>query len=683
MSRVVAGNAQALASKGQQASRGSAYRPEIQGLRSLAVLMVVTYHVWFGRVSGGVDVFLLISAFLMTLQFTGRHQRREPLALVAHWLNLFRRLLPASVTVIVATLAASYLFLPRNRWLDVIQHGWASLFYWENRLLQEQAVNYYANNHGLASPLQHYWSLSIQGQVFILWPVIFVLAAWAAAWLKLAYRPLLACIFAVIFAGSLAYSTDFTASNQAQSYFDTGARLWEFALGTLVALLLPGLRLPRRARILMGWVGLAAMLTCGIFLNVGAAFPGTAALWPTLAAALVIAAGQTNSAAGVDRLLSSGPLVKLGSLSYALYLWHWPVLVIALAWSGKEHAGWLSGSAIILASLILAQLTTRMIDKPWREWKWLDAKRHRTALAVILAVAVAGAPLLFWRHHILQGSTIASIGLDDPRYPGALALSADYEPTQHDRFQPVPKLEVIAEEWPVFPEQCIGAGENASICTNGVEGGTRHIVVMGNSHSFVLNTPILMLAEKRNWRVTSITKGFCPLTNEPGPGITEDCLEFNWQGMELVRDLKPDVVVTTSTRTDADPDIPDVLEDAWINAATKLNEAGIPVIGVRDTPRMPQHVPACLEENRQETGPCNGSHAENFRPVPATEEVDAHLPDTRFLDFTRYFCSDGICPAVIGNVIVYKDEHHVTRSFLMTLAPFFEQEFLAVTGWEG
>lgn len=643
--------------------------------------MVVTYHVWFGRVSGGVDVFLLISAFLMTLQFTGRHERREPFALLKHWLHLFRRLFPAAVTVIVATLAASYLVLPRTRWLDIIEQGWASLFYSKNRLLQKQGVDYYANDHSLASPLQHFWSLSIQGQVFILWPLIFVLAAWAAHRFRLSFRRLLFYVFFAVFLGSLAYSIHLTATNQVQAYFDTGARLWEFALGTLVALLLPSLRLPRLTRIVVGWVGLIAMLACGILLDVQAAFPGIAALWPTLAAALIIAAGQTQSVAGVDRFLSSKPLVKLGEMSYALYLWHWPVLVIALAWSGKEHAGWLSGTVIILVSLILAHFTTRFIETPWREWKWPEVKRRRAVLAVMLVVSVAAVPLALWRYQIMQSSSISSIGLDDPRYPGARAASENYRLTPDPRARPVPKLEVIAGEWPDFPEPCRGGGENVNVCTNGITAGTKHIVILGSSHAHVLNTPILMMAEKYNWGVTSLTKGFCPLTTETGPAITDECRGFNEENIQRVLDTKPDLVVTISTRTNADPTVAETLDDAWVNEVRKLNEAGIPVVGVRDTPRMPGHVPTCLEQNPKDPGSCGGRLAENFSAVSPTEAVAAHLPDTHFLDFTRYFCPDESCPAIIGNVVVYKDDNHVTRSYMLTLAPFIEREFLAATGW--
>ena len=672
--------ASAPAAERRKVSRKSSFRPEIQGLRSLAVLMVVTYHVWFGRVSGGVDVFLFISAFLMTLQFIGRQARREPFALFKHWLHLFRRLLPAAVTVIVATLAASCLVLPRTRWLDLIAQGWAALSYTENRLLQEQAVDYYANDHSLASPLQHFWSLSIQGQVFILWPLIFLGAAWTARRYRLSYRPLLAYVFFALFVGSLGYSIYFTVTNQVQAYFDTGARLWEFALGTLLALVLPGLRLPRTARILMGWTGVLAMLACGIVLDVQGAFPGVAALWPTLAAALVIAAGQTESPAGVDRILSSRPLVKLGDISYALYLWHWPLLVLALAWSGKEHAGWLSGSLIILAALVLAYLTTRYVETPWRQWKWPEVRKRRAVLAIALVVAVAAAPLAFWRHQITKASSISALGLGDARYPGARAISESLTPDPDVEL--VPKPEVIAEEWPVFPEPCGGEGENVNICTNGITDGTKDIVIIGSSHAHVLNTPLLSMAEKYHWNVTSMTKGFCPMTDEMDAGITQECLDFNADTMQQVLDRKPDLVLTTSTHTSGDPAVPEVLEESWIREAQRLNDAGIPVLGVRDTPRMPQPVPECVAANPASLQVCGNSLASVFSPRTPTDAVGERLPDTRFMDLTKYYCPDDFCPAVIGNVIVYKDNNHVTRSYMMTLAPYFEKEFLAATGWK-
>ena len=148
--------------------------------------MVVTYHVWLGRVSGGVDIFLLISAFLLTLSFVRKVEAGTSLNLLRHWLHLFKRLLPAAVVVILGVLAGTWLILPQSRWPAVLDQAWASLLYRQNWLLADTAVDYYAQDHAGASPLQHFWSLSIQGQVFILWPLVF--AGSAVVWRLLRRR---------------------------------------------------------------------------------------------------------------------------------------------------------------------------------------------------------------------------------------------------------------------------------------------------------------------------------------------------------------------------------------------------------------------------------------------------------------------------------------------------------------
>ncbi|WP_425524462.1 acyltransferase family protein, partial [Paenarthrobacter nicotinovorans] len=357
------------------------FRPEVQGLRALAVLMVAAYHIWLGRVSGGVDVFLLISAFLLTLSFTRKLEAGSPLKLLRHWLHVFKRLLPAVVVVLLGVLLATWAFIPQSRWPDVLAEAWASLFYRQNWQLADNAVDYYAQDHSGASPLQHFWSLSVQGQVFVLWPLVFAAVALLQPSLArllpkgrtLSHRSLLFFAFGAVFLASLVFSIDQTANNQEYAYFDTRARLWEFALGSLLALALPYLKPGRRLRVFLGWAGISAMLACGLVLTVDRSFPGFIALWPTLAAAAVIVAGQSGSRFGVDRLLSSRPLVLVGNNSYALYLWHWPVLVFFLLVSGTTAPSLLQGLGIMAASMLLAIGTTRFVEAPMRRWQGPDA----------------------------------------------------------------------------------------------------------------------------------------------------------------------------------------------------------------------------------------------------------------------------------------------------------------------
>lgn len=658
------------------------FLPEVQGLRALAVLMVVTYHVWFGRISGGVDIFLLVSAFLLTGQFTRKLEAGRPLELLKYWLHLFKRLLPMIAVTLVATLGATRLFLPETRWDAIFGQTWASLFYYQNWFLASESVDYYAAQHSVASPLQHFWSLSIQGQIFILWPLIFALAAICAKAGRLRIRPLLILMFGTVFAVSLVFSISTTASNQTFAYFDTGARLWEFALGSLLALALPYLKFGRQARIFLGWLGVVAMLSCGIILQVGQQFPGYMALWPTLAAACIIVAGQTDSRAGVDRFLSWKPLVRLGDSSYALYLFHWPVLVVYLVASGNSQAGLLAGLAIILGSIVAASLATRYIDAPLRRNKWVEAKPARALAVIATCGALVAVPLTGWqvRVHLKEQAILAQA---DRNNPGAASL----EPGFLDQAEPdapvLPTTTSMPDDWPVFEGgSCKSDGkELLNICDNGITDGAKSLVVLGSSHAHVLNTPVLEMAKTNDWSVKSITKGFCPLGDDVSTGITESCAEFNKATMAEVLEMKPDLVVTTSTRTNVLWEEPEVLDRSWVQAVHTLNDAGIEVVAVRDTPRIPQNVPECLEATPTDYTGCGAKRVDLFSDVSPAAEVADSLPDTKFLDLTDYFCDDTTCPAIIGNAIVYKDDNHVTRTYMETLTPMFEQAFAQATGW--
>lgn len=397
------------------------FRPEVQGLRALAVLMVATYHIWLGRVSGGVDVFLLISAFLLTLSFTRKLEGGRPLRLLQHWLHVFKRLLPAVVVVLLGVLTATWAFVPQSRWPDVLAEAWASLLYRQNWQLADSAVDYYAQNHSGASPLQHFWSLSIQGQVFILWPLIFAAVALLQPFLAkvlpgrkaVGHRSLLLMAFGAVFVASLVYSIDQTANNQSYAYFDTRTRLWEFALGSLLALALPYLKPGRKLRVVLGWGGLAAMLSCGLVLTVDRSFPGFVALWPTLAAAAVIVAGQSGSRIGADRFLASRPLVMVGDNSYALYLWHWPVLVFFLLVTETATPNLLQGLAIMAVSMILAVATTRFVERPMRRWEWPNVRSWRAAVVIASCGALLALPVTAW-----QGA-ISAEGRRSPTSPWA------------------------------------------------------------------------------------------------------------------------------------------------------------------------------------------------------------------------------------------------------------------------
>ncbi|MFC4556043.1 acyltransferase family protein [Georgenia faecalis] len=656
------------------------FRPELEGLRALAVLMVVVYHVWLDRVSGGVDIFLMISAFLLTLSFVRRVESGRPLDLGRHWLHRFKRLLPAAAVTILGTLGATWLLLPASRWTEIIDQAWASLLYVQNWLLASRSVDYYAAEHATSSPLQHFWSLSIQGQVFLLWPLVLAGGAWLASRSGLRYRSVLWVAFGAVFAGSLAFSVHSTATHQAFAYFDSRARLWEFAVGSLLALALPHLRLARSLRVALGWLGLAAMLACGLLVPVDRAFPGAVALWPILAAALVMVAGQTGSRAGADRVLSCAPLVRVGRLSYALYLVHWPILVIVLAVSGEDRPGFLVGLAIIAVSLAAAWLVTHGVESPLRRARWTEARRWRMALVVVACLAVVAVPLA-GAQGVLQARAEAQQQATAADHPGATALREGY--TGAPEGPAIPLATELRSQWVSLGTPCAGDyAPRADVLVAGcgqtapLADPERLVVVVGDSHAEQWMGALVPVAEQEGWQLVSVLEGGCAFGSPDDPAQPEHCREWLDAALAYVLDLAPDAVFTMATA--AAPDSPDErLVHGYAAVAAALTDAGIEVIGVRDNPRFTFDMYACVEDAGAEQ--CAVPLDQALAPVnPA---ADLGLDGFHAIDLTDRLCPEGTCQPVIGNVHVYLDHNHLTADYAATMAPDLRERLLASTGW--
>lgn len=664
----------------------STFRPEVQGLRALAVLMVVTYHIWFGRVSGGVDVFLLISAFLLTLSFIRKAEGGRAFQLGKYWLHQFKRLLPPVVVVLLGTLTATALFVPQSRWTEILSQSWASLLYFQNWLLAAESVDYYAADHSTASPLQHFWSLSIQGQVFILWPLLLAGAALLAKAFRLRFRAVVLWIFGVVFLASLSFSIVETYGNQAHAYFDTRTRLWEFAFGTLLALALPYLKLPRGLRVVAGWLGLATMLSVGFLLDVQGQFPGYVALMPLLAASLVIVAGQTGSRIGADRFLSWKPLMRLGDMSYALYLWHWPVLVIYLIWRDRQEVGPVGGTAIIGLSLVLAYLTTRLVERPLRSSAWVNRNSARAAVVIGLCVALVAAPVAGWQYGLkVQAEKLEAEAVRDN--PGARALLADFTDLSDPDAQPIPLLSSLSKEWGVLETDCsdleiqpsdpvLMESCNASVPPAAPE---KTILVIGDSHAEQWLGVLEPMAEEHNYQVVSLLLGACSFgasSDSRGAG----CNDFNAAALEYALELKPDAVFTVATA--AHPvNALDTPVDGLPEASAALQQAGITVVGVRDNPRYAFNMISCAEANGLDSEACTADVSEKLSDPRDIASFFAAVPGVELMDMTDVICPNGTCGPVVGNVYVYMDDNHLTTTYTSSMLEQFEQRFHAAVNW--
>lgn len=645
----------------RRATRASAghppgFRPELHGLRAVAVVLVVVYHVWFARVSGGVDVFFVLTGFLL-VERLARAAATGPLPLARMWARNAARLLPATAVVLLGTLAIAGFVLPAGRLPQTLHEVVASLLFVENWQLAADAVDYEARSN-TSSVVQHFWSLSIQGQVLVLFPLLVALVATAGRGPRLRVR--LAVTLGALSTASLAFSVTLTATDQPLAYFHTLTRLWEFGLGGLLALVITRIDLPAAVRGVLGWTGLVGLVACGAVLQVGAVFPGYAALWPTTCAVLVLVAGTTDLRWGADRWLATRPVAHLGDLSYCLYLWHWPLLMFVLVASGAPRAGLVDGLAVVGASLALAALTHHLVER---------RGGARLATAGLVAVLVAATS---W-YGVLAASATAP-GVHDERHPGALALTGAPVPEAPR----LPNDASIYQDW-VHTEiwDCTPLISADSICTQPFEGAPeRRVVVIGDSHAQQFIGALIPLSEPNGWQLSAMLKGACPLTADAGE---ISCAEWNEASLAAIERMQPDLVVTIGThnvRAGLTEEIPPGFVTQW----DRLDRLGIPVLAVRDNPRFDHHPPDCLQLRGREDPTCGIARDAVYSPEPPWTRV-ALPANVTVLDTADLLCGPELCPAETGNVLVYMDDNHLTGTYAATMAPLVRQRLHDTLGW--
>ncbi len=652
----------------RQPSDGSRFRPEIEGLRAIASLLVVIYHVWIGRVSGGVDVFFALTGFLAAGQLV-RAAERGGIDLVTQWGRTLRRLVPPAAVVLVGTMIASLVLLPESRWPQAIREVVASAFFVENWRLAADAVDYYAS-HNTASVVQHFWSLSIQGQFAIVFPVVIVVATLVARRAGVAARPAVAGLLLAITTLSLAWSILSTAHDQTYAYFDALARIWEFTLGGLLALNLHRLRLPDWAGVALGWAGLLGLALCGTMLDVEGGFPGYLALWPVLCAVAVIVAGDTAHRFGSARWLSSRPMQYLGSISFPLYLWHWPVLLLAQAADHREEPGPVLGLAVVLTSLALAAATRHIVEDPLLRRARRASGRlvdHRLAVVALVPVLVL---VLAW-HAVIAARTTPSGVVGDTDHPGAMALQAGFVDRGSPDADVIPPAVSAYEDWVEYENDCTALPAQPALerCTyvSAPDPNARTIVVVGDSHMQQFLPAVAPIARERGWRVDTLIRPGCPLSTTSESNVGEaGCVMWNQEALAALAETRPALVVAQAThnvrpgRTEATP--PGMVE-AW----GRLADAGVPVMAVRDNPRFDYAPPSCVDNYGRHAPECDVPRNEVY---PSTPPVPAGIPSTvSVLDLADSLCLPTVCPPEIGRVTVYLDDNHLTATFTASLAP--------------
>jgi peptidoglycan/LPS O-acetylase OafA/YrhL len=697
-------------------ARASAfYRHDLDGLRGIAIALVAVFHVWFGRVSGGVDVFLALSGFF----FGGRLLRAAltpgvSLRPVPEVTRLVRRLLPALVVVLAASAVLTILIQPETRWETFADQSLASLGYFQNWELANTASNYLRAGEAV-SPLQHIWSMSVQGQFYIaflalIFSFAYLLRRRFGKHLRLAFVALLSSLTIA----SFVYAVFAHNADQTTAYYNSFARAWELLLGALVGAVVPFVRWPMWLRTTVAVVALAAILSCGALIDGVKEFPGPLALVPVGATMLFILSAANrqvdpNTADRLpapNRLLATAPFVSLGAMAYSLYLWHWPLLIFWLSYTGRPRVNFLEGAIVLLVSAALAWLTTRYVENPLR-YKTspsvartpavpLRVRLRRPTIVLGSTVALLGVALtatsFTWREHVTvqraNGKELPNLSIRD--YPGAMAL------LNHAKVPKLPMRPTVLEAKGDLPETttdgCISDFDNSDVinCTFGDKAATRTIALAGGSHAEHWITALDQLGQLHHFKVVTYMKMGCPLTTEDVPLVMGDnrpypgCRVWNNRVMPKLIADRPDFVFTTSTRPwNIKPG--DVMPSTYIGIWQALSDNNIPILAMRDTPWMARngepYFPAdCLASGGNAIS-CGIKRSDVLSEHNQTLDFVVQFPLLKPLDMSDAVCRKDICRAVEGNVLLYRDAHHISTTYMRTMTGELGRQIGAATGW--
>ncbi|MGO1489004.1 MAG: acyltransferase family protein [Arachnia sp.] len=654
------------------------YRPEIEGLRIVAAMLVAIYHIWFQRVSGGVDIFFVVSGFLVTSSLLSRYNREGRIAFGPFALNLLKRLLPNALVVLLFVTVASIFILPEVRHYSTMRELFASLFYYENWQLAATGTDYLDQGNE-KSPVQHFWAMSIQGQFYIVLFLTVSLAIVIARRRRLNLHSVLAAIFCALVGVSLAFSVYLTSTNQPWAYFDTRTRLWEFAIGGLLTLVIFRITLPRFVSTTMGWIGLGVLMSTGLFFDVGGSFPGWAAMVPVGAAVFILLAGQNPTQLGVEKVLGSRAMVFMGGYSYGLYLWHWPLLSFFYVLFDTKTLDGIQGGLVIAAALALSFVTTTLVEKPMARRvsrHGLGVRGFRPIIAAFLTVLVI---LLGWSGFSVWSSARAAMA-DDSDYPGALAMQ-----TGHPAVPVLPPIPALADIKQDVAEPYSGGchqkvGESAVlICEYGqTEDFEYTVALVGSSKATHWLPSLEAFAEDESIRVLNVTKSGCRLSSAEVP--SEDCMQWNRDVVDAVAQKSPDLVLVLADT--ADPGVDDVAPGI-LDQFARLHAKGLPILALRDTPMMKTDIPECLNASGVESSDCDSPRDAVLRSPSSWDRLESPPEYVTYADYTNYVCGPEWCPAVIGNVVAYIDISHMSATFSRSLGPIVEQDVMRLLEQNG
>ncbi|AUH42798.1 acyltransferase family protein [Streptomyces sp. CMB-StM0423] len=706
--------------------RRPAFRPDVEGLRAVALGLVLLYHAgvpWFPGGYVGVDVFFVVSGFLITGLLLREAERHGKVSLLRFYGRRARRLLPAAAVVVLAVCLAAVQWMPPLERRNVAADAVGAALYATNWQQAGRAVDYSAAD-AEASPLQHYWSLAVEEQFYLAWPLLVLAVLWtfrkvrgggkkpvragdtgrAPLPARFGLRARLAVVLGALAAVSFAHAVRLSAEEGGVAYFSTFTRGWELAVGGLLALVPaaawrralpaagtgagPGARTGALAAGALAAAGLAAVAYAGLRFDDATRFPGPWGLLPVLGTAAVIAAGCGPAAHPVARLLSVPPLRYAGRISYSWYLWHWPAVVfVPLALDRELSVRWML--VVVAAAALPAALTHRLVEEPVRRARVLLP----TPRALAVGAACTTATVLVAAGSWISAPTIALASAEQAR--GAAALADEDQPQKSAKaLRPLPE-KATDDRGKVHDDGCLAGQQETESgdCAYGNKGGSDTVVLFGDSHAMQYSPALEKITERRGLRLVTLTKSACTpaqvtvFNNQLQRTYTE-CDEWRDNALDRIEEEDPDLIITGTQ------DVKTVVEDGkrlggkesakahqkgYEETMDDLLGTGATVLTLADNPYPPEDIPSCVSGAVRDLEDCAFSEADGYGYEPVSARANAKFDEVGLIDPKPVMCKDGTCPAVIGNVIVYRNGAHITASYMETLTDWLDGQLPRVT----
>lgn len=658
-----------------QEGRLQTYRRDAQGLRAVAIIMVVLWHTGILNIHDGVVVSFVLSGYLIGRQLFREIGDTGKVSLGKFWARRMRRLVPGMAIVVVTTIAFSWFFASPLRFRDYVTDGLSSAFSLLNWRLAENGTDYFANN-GSQSPYQHFWSLSIEEQFYLVAPLLLVAVAWLSRKL-FKNRALVVAALVSIIGGSFYLSVVQTQSDQPLAYFGTHTRAWELAVGLLLALGAERLsRMNLTVAAIMSWLGLAVLIGTGMLITNHTALPGYADAGPVLGAAMVLAGGCANPRFGAEWLLRRKPFDVIANVSYGWYLWHWPLLILWPTIVGHSIT-FSDRFRIALFSLFLAGVMHYAIEKrvrarqhlvaiPWRGLLMGGGAILTTAAVMVVAMVV---PLNIAPATAASTQTVDVVGLESVKQAVLQkGLSGNLHPSLLD----------VQKDWAnagCIDDYSATAFKLTDNCIIGDTTAKRTMVVFGDSHARQWADPFDVLGKSLGVKVVVMTKAVCPAGQYSGVvysdqmGPYTQCDSWRASALSAIESLHPQEIVVTGR---ARQQITQAGAEATFSRLSRVK--GAKLVYMTDTPYPGIDIPDCLAKHGNTVEDCNRSVAEavQFPEGRAIERAVAEKHGATVFDVLPAFCTATTCPPVVDDTIVYYDKSHVTRSYAMKLRPWLE-----------